>query len=440
MGWALHGWYIVPSSHFVRIRRIPKQMQNRERSLVNKPVNDAHATPGNRRSSGEPGPFQAGGVLLLSFCHFIHDVYSSFFAPLLPLLIEKLSLTLTEAGLLSTVMQIPALMNPYIGSIADRISVRYFVILAPAMTAVPMSLIGVAPSYGVLMALMLTAGISVALFHVPAPVIIARVSGGRKGRGMSFFMTGGELARALGPLVAVGAVSVLGLEGFYPIMIVGLLASCWLYWMLRDLPFNGTSSRRTPVGKTWNQLHYLLLPLTGIIASRGFMHAAVTTFLPTYINMKTGNLWLAGAGLALFETAGVVGVLAAGSLSDVFGRRRVLVVSLVGAPISLFLFAAFDGWIQIVALLLTGFTLLSTTPVMLALVQEHATENPSAANGWYMMVSFLARSAIVVLVGMLGDFVGLRNAYFVSAGLGLLGIPFALQLPRGGKGSGEKVA
>ena len=66
------------------------------------------------------GGFQTGKILALSIAHFIHDVYSSFLAPLLPLLIEKLSLSLTQAGFLSTVMQIPALLNPYIGVLADR--------------------------------------------------------------------------------------------------------------------------------------------------------------------------------------------------------------------------------------------------------------------------------------------------------------------------------
>jgi MFS family permease len=80
-------------------------------------------------------PFQTGQIVTLSISHFIHDVYSSFLAPLLPLLIEKLSMSLTQAGFLSTIMQVPALLNPYIGSLADRISVRYFIILAPAMTA-----------------------------------------------------------------------------------------------------------------------------------------------------------------------------------------------------------------------------------------------------------------------------------------------------------------
>ncbi len=126
-------------------------------------------------------------------------------------------------------MQLPALLNPYIGVLADRVSVRYFVILAPAMTAVPMSLIGIAPSYGVLLILIFITGISVSFFHVPAPVMVARLSAARKGRGMSFFMTGGELARTIGPLVAVAAVSLWGLEGFYPVMIFGLISTGWLY-------------------------------------------------------------------------------------------------------------------------------------------------------------------------------------------------------------------
>ena len=151
----------------------------------------------------EDGDFQTGKILVLSIAHFVHDVYSSFLAPLLPLLIEKLSMSLTQAGFLSSVMQIPALLNPYIGVLADRISVRYFVILAPAMTAVPMSLIGMAPGYGVLLILLFITGISVSVFHVPSPVMVADLSAARKGRGMSFFMTGGELARTIGPLVAV---------------------------------------------------------------------------------------------------------------------------------------------------------------------------------------------------------------------------------------------
>ena len=83
---------------------------------------EEHVPPDSRLKL--PRTFHTGPILGLSISHFIHDVYSSFLAPLLPLLIEKLSMSLTQAGFLSTIMQIPALLNPYIGILADRISVR----------------------------------------------------------------------------------------------------------------------------------------------------------------------------------------------------------------------------------------------------------------------------------------------------------------------------
>ena len=385
----------------------------------------------NQKMNDNANRFQTGKILALSIAHFIHDVYSSFLSPLLPLLIEKLSLTLTQAGFLSTIMQLPALLNPYIGVLADRISVRYFVILAPAITAVPMSLIGVAPSYGVLLLLLFITGISVSIFHVPSPVMIAHLSATRTGRGMSYYMTGGELARTIGPLVAVAGVSLLGLEGFYPVMAFGLISTVWLYLKLRDVPVNDVQTKRKLTAlQTWRKLRYILWPLTAILVSRGFMHASLTAFLPTYINQQTGNLWLAGMALTLFEVAGVAGVLTAGSMSDLFGRRKTLLVSLVGAPICLFVFSLTGGWIRITVLLVTGFTLLSTTPVMLALVQEQGRDTPAAANGLFMMISFIARSAVVVVIGFIADHIGLRATYLISAAMGLIGIPFVYKLPK----------
>jgi FSR family fosmidomycin resistance protein-like MFS transporter len=384
------------------------------------------------KSNAAPLPsvrFNLPGVIAVSIGHFIHDVYSSFLAPLLPLLIEKLSMTLTQAGLLSTVMQLPALINPWIGSLADRISVRWLLVLAPALTAVPMSLIGVAPTYGMLLILMVFAGISVSVFHVPAPVVVARMSGERKGLGMSFFMVGGEAARAVGPMAAVGLVALMGLEGFYPVMGVSFVCSALLFSATRDLPLTQTAAAPVPLMQTWKNMRQILMPITGILVARGFMHGCMAAFLPTFIVMNTGNLWLAGAGLTIFEIAGVAGVMVAGSLSDRFGRRRMLTLSLIGAPISLLAFVWADGWTAYALLVLNGFTLLSTTPVMLALVQENAGKSPSAANGLFMMISFLSRSAVVVIIGMAGDLIGLKSAFVIFSLVGFLGLPFVYRLP-----------
>ncbi|HEX9090481.1 MAG TPA: hypothetical protein VF831_03280, partial [Anaerolineales bacterium] len=78
--------------------------------------------------------FQLDRVLTIISAHFIHDTYSAFLAPLLPNLIEKLSLTYTQAGFLSTITQLPSLINPLLGYLDDKINLRFLVILAPAIT------------------------------------------------------------------------------------------------------------------------------------------------------------------------------------------------------------------------------------------------------------------------------------------------------------------
>jgi len=375
--------------------------------------------------------FYTSKVALVSFSHFIHDAYTSFLSPLLPLIIERLSLTLSQAGLLSTVMQIPALLNPFIGLVADNKGLaRWLVILAPTLTAIPMSLIGITPSYGLLLILVFFAGISVALYHVPAPVLVAKYSGDKKGRGMSLFMTGGELARTIGPLFAVAAVSVLGLDHFHWVVVFAVLTSILLYFTLEREEEKTVIRRNGSLLASYREIRHVLNPLIGILTARAFMHASMGMFLTVFVERKTGSLWYGGLALGIYEALGVAGVLSAGTLSDWMGRRRVLFWALLVAPVAILVFVFTTGALKIAMLMITGFTVLSTTPVMLALVQETARDNPSAANGLFMMVSFAARAFAVVIVGAIGDVAGLENMFIISALVGFTAIPFLLKLEK----------
>jgi hypothetical protein len=91
--------------------------------------------------------------------------------------------------------------------------------------------------------LLLIAGISAALFHVPSPVMVRDVSGHRVGTGMSYFMVGGEMARTLGPILATAAVSWWGLEGIFRLIPLGLLATLVLFIGLRNYKHPETAGR-----------------------------------------------------------------------------------------------------------------------------------------------------------------------------------------------------
>ena len=104
------------------------------------------------------------------------------------------------------------------------------------MTAVMMSMLGVAPSYAVLAMLLVVVGASSASMHAVGPVMAGRLSGRNLGRGMGFWMVGGELGRTLGPIVIVTAIQLFSLESTPWLMIGGIIASGLLYVGLRDIP------------------------------------------------------------------------------------------------------------------------------------------------------------------------------------------------------------
>ena len=377
--------------------------------------------------------FRTGQVLTIAGAHFVHDVFSSFLAPILPLVIDRLNLSLAMAGSLTFFQRSPSIINPFIGVAADRVDLRRFMLFAPAVTAVTMSLLGLAPNYIVLALLLLVAGFSSAAFHVPGPVLVARVSGGQMGKGMSFWMTGGELARTVGPLFAVGAVSLLTLEGSWPVMIVGIAASIVIYSRIKNIEPAPLSRGHNSLRQTWRAVQHIMLPLAGIMIARGFMAGALTAFLPTFIRAEGQSLWFGGMALAVLEFSGAVGALAAGTLSDQLGRRWMLLGSMLTAPIFMLVFLAVEGWLILPLLVLMGLAVFSTSPVMMALVQDHAGDHPATANGLFMGISFVNGAVVPLLVGGLADLLGLRTAFAWSAILALVGVPFIFALPRDAK-------
>lgn len=371
--------------------------------------------------------FQTERVITIFGAHFIHDTYTAFVAPLLPLIIEKLSLSLTMAGSLTAFLQLPAILNPFIGYLADKVSLRYFVIFAPAVTATLISSLGMAPNYVSLAVVLFITGISVAAFHAPAPAMVSRISGNRIGKGMSIFMAGGELGRTLGPLLAVWAVSMWTLEGFFRVAALGWAASLILLWRLKDVA--GKTEKSGRIRAILPKIKTLYLPLLFIVFLRQFLQVSLTTYLPTFLNREGSSIFLAGAALSILEIAGVGGALLSGTLSDRLGRRPMLAGAMAVSSLLTFVFLRVDGWLVVPILLLLGFTALSTGPVFLALVQDNVPNNRAIGNGIYLSMSFLLRSLVLVLIGIAGDAFGLRTAYYISVVLSLIATPLVFLLP-----------
>ncbi len=382
----------------------------------------------------DPDRFQSAGVTAIASGHALHDTYTAFLPPLLPVLIEKFTLSNAQAGLLSVFMQWPSLLQPFIGYLADHVNLRYLVIIAPAVSAAAMSLLGIAPSYAVMALLLIIVGISAAGLHAVGPVIAGNLSGRSLGRGMGLWMVGGGLGYTVGPLIIVAALNRVKLEGTPWLMTGGILASAVLYVRLRDVSSQTNGGAQTrPWRQAFRSLRPIMVPVVGITVVRSFMSSALGTFLPTFLKGEGSSLWFAGAAMAVFEAAGMVGALTAGSLSDRLGRRRILAVAMALASPLMAAFLLAHGSVRLPILVALGMCALSIMPVMMALLQENFPENRALVNGIYLGLSFLTNAAATVILGALADAFSLRMAFTLSAAVPLLGVPFVRWLPKGAR-------
>ena len=325
----------------------------------------------------------------------------------------------------------PSLLNPFLGYLADKISLRYFIILAPGITATLFSSLGLVPNYLTLAMLLFAAGLSIAAFHSPAPAMIARVSGNRVGKGMSIFMAAGELGRTLGPVVAVAGVSWFGLEGIWRLAFVGWGVSAILYFRLRTISARPKTAVTANLAAIWPQMRSLFSVIIWLVGARVFLQAAITTYLPIFVRDELGlSLWLSAASLTILEAAGVLGALFTGTFSDKLGRNRMLLILLIASPIIHMLFVFSPTWMAIPLLIALGLTSISPQPVLLALVQDSFPDHRALANGIYLAVSFVVRAFGIWVVGMLADQFGLQNAFFWSGVLAFLSIPAVFFLPK----------
>ncbi|HKJ27422.1 MAG TPA: MFS transporter, partial [Anaerolineales bacterium] len=177
------------------------------------------------------------------------------------------------------------------------------------------------------------------------------------------------------------------------------------------------------------KLRTFFLPMLFVTLGRSFLLVSITTYLPTFLNFEGASFQLAGISLAVLEAAGVIGALSSGTISDKLGRKPVVYITFAASSILLFTFLQVEGWFGFVILAALGFFSLSPQPVLLAMVQDQLPNNRAAANGLYMLMAFLVRSLVLVTVGALGDSIGLRDTFLISAGVSLIAIPAMFVLP-----------
>lgn len=333
--------------------------------------------------------------------------------------------------------QMPSILQPLVGYLADRVGRRRFVVVAPALAGIALSSTVLMPNVALVLALLLVSGLASAIFHAPAVALMGEFGGNRMGRAMSIFMAFGDTARTVAPLLMTAAIALFTLRGSVVVMVVGLAASAALALTLNTTKVE-ERRRAAPQVAVWPLVRARRKPLAGLFACLIVTSVVVTPyqyFLVDLLVQKGDGPWYAGIALSLLFGAGVIGGLAAGGLSDRLGRRLTLTLSaLATTPLFyLYLWLENGSWLVLLVLMLAGMASVASRPVTLALSQELMPEARGPMAGMNLAVGFVANSLAALAFGALGDHIGIERAFWFSSAGALLALPTILLLPRHGE-------
>ncbi len=369
-------------------------------------------------------------LVVLSFAHFTIDAYSSFYLPLLPLLVAKLGLDYAKVGGLVAISSMSSSFSqPLFGLLADRLRRPWFVATGPLVAALFLSAIGMAPNYTTLVVLLVLGGVGVAAFH-PQTASLAGESSPRRDLAMSFWITGGTLGWALGPMFATLTAERFGLEHTWVSAIPGVLMCALLFgWFSRVSPVPHGHRVRTRMA----DLRPVARPLSLLYATvvcRSAVSSGFATFLPLWVHERGWSVHAGGVLTTVYLTLGALGGLFGGWLSSRVGRRRVVVQSFT---LAIPFFAAFFFLPEkpgLVCLVIGYFLMQGSLPVNVVMGQELSPRHSGTISSLLMGAAWGVGALLIGPIGALADRAGLHTALMVLSSLIVVGAVCAWQLPR----------
>jgi FSR family fosmidomycin resistance protein-like MFS transporter len=175
---------------------------------------------------------------------------------------------------------------------------------------------------------------------------------------------------------------------------------------------------------------FALAVVIGVMMSRSWTVNVFQAFTPTwYQQLGYGPAFYAPLATTLV-LASAVGTIGCGALADRFGRRAVILTTLVLSIPAILLYTMFPGPWAFGTGILIGFLAASTAPLMLLMAQQLMTARAGLASGLVMGLGFVTGAIGIPINGAIADAIGLRGSLMTHVILVIATIGLAWFLPR----------
>ena len=370
-------------------------------------------------------------LFALSFCHLLNDAIQALIPALYPLVKESFKLNFTQIGLITLVFQlVGSLFQPVVGFYTDKHPKPYSLAFGMSVTGCGLILLGLAPSYSVVLLAAALVGVGSAVFHPESSRMARLASGGRHGFAQSLFQVGGNAGTALGPLLAAGFIvpygqrhviwfSALALAGVIILSNVGR----WYQARLAESVRQGVNSRESHRTVSRAKVSWAVGILLVLMFSKFFYLASMTNYYTFYLMHRFGvSVQQSQLYLFLFLGAGAAGTLAGGPIGDRIGRKQVIWLSILGiAPFALILPHAGLFWTALLSMIV-GAIMSSAFPAILVYATELMPRKIGLMAGIFFGLAFGLAGIGSAVLGKLADATSIGFVMFVCSFLPLLGL------------------
>lgn len=251
----------------------------------------------------------------------------------------------------------------------------------------------------------------------------------RRGRAFSIHFSGGNVGSVITPIVAGYLITRFGWQtSLYALMLPGLVFGLLAAFFVQD----DRATVRVPKAETirsGERLDYLaplrdsgirLIILARSVAAGGRGLGIVMVYVPLYLSRGLHyNMLSTSALFTIMMVGSVAGPMLAGHLSDRFGRKPLIIGSLIGAAIATvaLIIAGHSMPCIVGALILLGFTVYNESPLMQTLLSDHTrSENRDAAFAVFYVLTFTAGAAWAGILGVLVNRFGFEAAFLSMVG------------------------
>jgi FSR family fosmidomycin resistance protein-like MFS transporter len=374
-------------------------------------------------------------IALLAAGHLVTDINQGALPAMLPFLIPAYSLSYASAaGIVFAANMASTLIQPLFGHFADRVSRPWLMPVGLMLAGCGLAFVGLSTGYGMILLAAAVSGVGIAAYHPEGARLVNFAAGEKKATAMSIFGVGGTLGFAVGPLLITGALLHWGLKGslilIFPVCLMALIIAAHSRKLADLASAAGRKKAGTASDKTrdsWGA--FVRLNLAAVC--RSILFYGLNTFIPLYwIHVLHQSKAAGGTALAVLATAGVIGNLAGGRLSDRLGQRRMIVLGFLLVALSLpaLLWAASVSMATL-CLILIGLGLHACYSPIVVLGQRYLPSRVGLASGFTLGVTIAIGGVAAPILGSIADSIGIWKTLAVLLFVPVVAAGISLTLP-----------